>query len=91
VTKTVGNGWSRTVYTATPGIPGDSGSGFLDAAGGAIGTLSTLAIAPSPLSNGVSDLQREIDYARSHGLPDLQLVNGTEPFRPDLVGAILDS
>jgi hypothetical protein len=91
VTETVGNGWSRTVYTATPGIPGDSGSGFLDADGGAIGTLSTLAIAPSPLSNGVSDLQREIDYARSHGLPDLQLVSGTEPFRPGLVGAILDS
>jgi hypothetical protein len=91
VTETVGNGWSRTVYTATPGIPGDSGSGFLDANGGAIGTLSTLAIAPSPLSNGVSDLQREIDYARGHGLPDLQMVNGTESFRPDLVGAILGS
>ena len=28
-----GNGWSRTVYTVTPGIPGDSGSGFLDAQG----------------------------------------------------------
>jgi hypothetical protein len=89
VTETVGNGWSRTVYTVTPGIPGDSGSGFLDSDGGAIGTLSTLAILPSPLSNGVSDLERELAYARSHGLPDLQLVNGTEPFDPDLIGAIL--
>ena len=26
------SGWSHTVYTATPGIPGDSGSGFVDAA-----------------------------------------------------------
>src|SRR3954469_19675162 len=24
------DGWSRTVYTVTPGIPGDSGSGFLN-------------------------------------------------------------
>ena len=45
--QTVGNGWSRTVYTVTPGIPGDSGSGFLNGAGGAIGTLSTVAIAPA--------------------------------------------
>ena len=31
VVSTEGNGWSRTVYTVTPGIPGDSGSGFLNA------------------------------------------------------------
>ncbi|MEJ7875508.1 MAG: serine protease, partial [Solirubrobacterales bacterium] len=42
-----GNGWSRTVYTVTPGVPGDSGSGFLSDSGQAIGTLSTLAIAPT--------------------------------------------
>jgi hypothetical protein len=90
VVETAGNGWSRTVYTATPGIPGDSGSGFLDANGAAIGTLSTLAVLPTPLSNGVADLGRELDYARAHGgLADLQLVNGTEPFRPDLIQAIL--
>jgi len=92
VVETVGNGWSRTVYTATPGVPGDSGSGFLDAQGGAIGTLSTLAIAPTPLSNGVADLGRELQYARDHGgLADLALVNGTQPFRGDLVGAVLGS
>jgi hypothetical protein len=92
VVETVGNGWSRTVYTATPGVPGDSGSGFLDANGAAIGTLSTLAVLPTPLSNGVADLGRELDYARAHGgLADLQLVNGTEPFRPDLIQAILGS
>ena len=92
VVETVGNGWSRTVYTVTPGVPGDSGSGFLDAEGAAIGTLSTLAIAPTPLSNGVGDLSRELQYARDHGgLPDLRLVDGTEPFRADLIGAILGS
>lgn len=73
-------GWSHTVYTATPGIPGDSGSGVLDGAGRALGTLSTVAVLPYPGSNGVSDLAQEMAYARSHGVPGLTLVPGTEPF-----------
>jgi hypothetical protein len=89
VVSTEGNGWSRTVYTVTPGIPGDSGSGFLNGTGQAIGTLSTVALAPLAGSNGVGDLSREVAYARAHGLADLQVVNGTEPFTPDVVGAIL--
>jgi hypothetical protein len=89
VVQTTGNGWSRTVYTVTPGIPGDSGSGFLNGTGQAIGTLSTVAIAPLAGSNGVADLSRELAYARSHGFADLQLVNGTEAFTTDVVGAIL--
>jgi hypothetical protein len=89
VVSTEGNGWSRTVYTVTPGIPGDSGSGFLDARGGAIGVLSTVAIAPLPASNGVGDLGRELDYANSNGFAGTALVNGTEPFSGDVVGAIL--
>ena len=43
VVSTEGNGWSRTVYTVTPGVPGDSGSGFLSSTGAAFGVLSTLA------------------------------------------------
>jgi hypothetical protein len=90
VVTTEGNGWSRTVYTVTPGIPGDSGSGFLNGSGQAIGTLSTVAIAPLAGSNGVADLSRELAYARAQGgLADLQLANGTEAFTPDVVGAIL--
>jgi hypothetical protein len=81
-------GWSRTVYTVTPGIPGDSGSGFLNASGQAIGVLSTVAIAPTPLSNGVGDLSRELVYSRANGFGGLSLVNGTEPFTGDTVGAI---
>ena len=84
-----GNGWSRTVYTATPGIPGDSGSGFLNSTGQAFGVLSTVAIAPTPASNGVGDLSKELDYARSHGFGGLTLVNGTQPFQSDTVGAVL--
>ena len=84
-----GNGWSHNVVTLTPGVPGDSGSGFLNESGEAIGTLSTLQIAPLAGSNGVGDLALELAYARAHGFPNLQLVAGTEAWNPDLVGAIL--
>ena len=74
-------GWSHPVYTMTPGVPGDSGSGFLDAAGNALGVLSTLAIAPLAGSNNVGDLSRELDYADTHSaISGLALVPGTEPF-----------
>jgi len=74
-------GWGWDVYTATPGIPGDSGSGFLDADGRAFGTLSTVAIAPLAGSNGLGDLQKELAYAQAHsGIAGLHLVKGTEPF-----------
>jgi hypothetical protein len=74
-------GWNHTVYTVTPGIPGDSGSGFLDATGRAIGVLSTVAIAPLPASNGVGALRLELDYLHSHtSFTGVQLVPGTERF-----------
>jgi hypothetical protein len=78
-----GGGWSTTVYTLTPGIPGDSGSGFLDSQGRAFGVLSTVAVLPLPLSNGVGNLAKEIAYAHSHGVSGLALVPGTEPFTPN--------
>jgi hypothetical protein len=77
-------GWSYSLYTLTPGIPGDSGSAFLNADGQALGILSTVAIAPLPLSNGVGDIGKEIAYARAHGFPDLTLVDGTEAFKGGL-------
>ena len=49
-------GWSHPLYTVTPGVPGDSGSAFLSAGGKAIGTLSTLGLAPLPASNNIGDL-----------------------------------
>jgi hypothetical protein len=91
VVQNEGDGWSHSVATLTPGVPGDSGSGFLNESGEAFGVLSTLQIAPLAGSNGVGDLGRELAYARAHGFPNLQLVPGTEPFRPGLVGAILGS
>lgn len=78
---TEGSGWSHPVYTVTPGVPGDSGSGFMSANGKAVGTLSTLALAPLPGSNGVGDLAKELAYAQQHsGIAGLALVHGTEPF-----------
>ena len=67
----------------TPGIPGDSGSGFMSADGKALGVLSTVAIAPLAGSNGVGDLNKELAYAKSYsGISGLSLVKGTEPFSP---------
>ncbi len=77
-------GWTHTVYTVTPGIPGDSGSGFLDDQGNALGVLSTVAIAPIPASNGVGDLAKELAYANTHGMSGVSVVPGTEPFAPPL-------
>jgi hypothetical protein len=78
---TTGAGWSHLVYTITPGIPGDSGSGFLDSAGRAFGTLSTVAVAPLPASNGVGDLRHELDYMRANSsFSGVQLANGTQAF-----------
>jgi hypothetical protein len=77
------SGWSHPVYTVTPGVPGDSGSAFLDADGNALGVLSTLALAPLAGSNGVGDLAHELAYAQANGpLAGLRLVHGTEPFSP---------
>jgi hypothetical protein len=84
VVEVTPGGWSYTLYTLTPGIPGDSGSAFLNAKGQALGVLSTVAIAPLVASNGVGDIGKEIAYARAHGFSDLALVNGTEPFKGGL-------
>ncbi len=78
-------GWSHPLYTVSPGIPGDSGSGFMSAGGKAVGVLSTLGLAPLPLSNNIGDLAKELAFAQAHsGFGGLQLVNGTEPFNPIL-------
>jgi hypothetical protein len=78
-------GWSHPLYTVSPGVPGDSGSGFLSADGKAIGVLSTLGLAPLPLSNNIGDLAKELAFAQAHsGIAGLRLVNGTEPFSPIL-------
>lgn len=85
---TSGGGWNHSVYTLTPGVPGDSGSAFLDSEGRAIGVLSTLALAPLPASNGVTDVGLALAYANEHSGGGYALESGTEPFRPSLIGLI---
>ena len=84
-----GSDWSHNVYTATPGIPGDSGSAFLNSAGAALGVLSTVQIAPVAGSNGVGDVSREINYMNSHSSLGAQLANGTQPFNPNIAANLL--
>lgn len=74
---TTGGGWTHPVYTITPGIPGDSGSALLDAQGRGVGILSTLALLPTPLSNNYTDLNKAMEYARAHGVPELRLMTGS--------------
>jgi len=82
---TDGNGWSHNVLTVSPGIPGDSGSAFIDKTGKAFGVLSTLQLAPAAGSNGVGDLSRELSYLAAHGSLGVTLANGTEAFRGPLL------
>lgn len=85
--------WSHEVSTLTPGIPGDSGSAFLDSSGKALGVLSTLQVGvPFGVSNGVGDIGREVAYARAHvpALAGLTLVPGTEAFNPAQLPLDLD-
>ncbi len=78
-------GWTHPLYTVSPGVPGDSGSGFMTADGKAIGTLSTLGLAPLPASNNIGDLAKELAFANAHsGLAGLTLALGTEAFDPIL-------
>ncbi|MDX1509840.1 MAG: hypothetical protein R3249_00695 [Nitriliruptorales bacterium] len=84
----LGGGWAHQVYTVTPGIPGDSGSGLLNSQGNAVGVLSTIALAPLTGSNNFSDLARARAFARSHGMGQLELVPGDVPFNSSLLGLL---
>lgn len=76
----VGDGRGHLVYSGTPGVPGDSGAALLNQNGRALGVLSTVGLTPFPLSNNYADLHSALEYARTHGLPGVQLVPGTKPF-----------
>jgi hypothetical protein len=73
-------GWSSQVYTVSPGIPGDSGSAYMNATGDALGVLSTVEFAPVPASNGVGTLAKELAYANTATGLGLKVAPGTTPF-----------
>lgn len=62
------DGWTAVVYSLSPGVQGDSGSGLMTADGDAIGILSTVRLAPEPGSNGIGLLAPMLDYANQHGV-----------------------
>lgn len=85
VISRIGGGLAYQIK-GTNGIPGDSGSGFMDATGRAMGVLSTLEIGlglgVTPVSNVMGDLYAEVTWARLYsGIRDLRLAPGTQPFR----------
>lgn len=79
------DGWNHPVYTVTPGVPGDSGSAVLGPGGQALGVLVTLQVAPLAGSNGVTDIDRALEYLRTHdvsghGVGAVELASGTTDF-----------
>lgn len=74
VLQTANEGWSYTVYLATPGIPGDSGGHIITDDGRALGVASTLALAPFALSNNYTNISKAIEYAERYLGHDLDIV-----------------
>ncbi|MGN6723556.1 MAG: hypothetical protein ACTHJM_13175 [Marmoricola sp.] len=80
--------WSDIVKTKSGGVPGDSGSGYMNSAGDAVGVLSTLNVSllPPSSANGIGSLAQEVAFARKHGLSGLALVPGRTAFNPAAAG-----
>lgn len=85
-------GWAHLIYSATPGIPGDSGGPYLDAEGRALGSLSTLVLGPAPAANSITDIHLALEYAKKHsGIKGLRLAKGTEKFNgPSVANPLLN-
>lgn len=72
---------THVVVTVPAGVPGDSGSGYLDRDGRAFGVLSSLLLPTA--ANGVTDIASALDYAAEYGgTGPIELVPGTTPFSP---------
>lgn len=79
-----GSGRGYVVQTTTPGLPGDSGSGYLDGSGRAMGVLSTeIVLSGGEIVNGVTALAPALDYAATTGgIGPVDVVEGGT-FSPD--------
>jgi hypothetical protein len=85
-----GDRYAHEVYTTAPGVQGDSGAGYLDADGRALGLLSTLTLRTDGISDGLTDLSAALAYAAgTGGMGGVQLALGTEPFTPTPPGVPL--
>jgi hypothetical protein len=73
---------SGNVYLGQAAHCGDSGSGFMNTDGDALGVLSTVEFAPLPAANGVGTLAKELSYANQATGLGLKVAAGTTPFNP---------
>src|SRR4051812_15960961 len=71
VEKPTRGGWPYFAAMARPGVPGDSGSGYLDAGGRALGQLPTISVASDGPDKTIGNLSGEIASARRHGVRGL--------------------
>ncbi|BBG04383.1 MULTISPECIES: hypothetical protein [Pseudonocardia] len=72
---------THVVGTLPPGVPGDSGSGYVDAQGRAFGVLSSLMLPTA--TNGVTDIAQALGYAAAFGpVGSVDLVPGNSGFTP---------
>jgi hypothetical protein len=75
-------GWTRYIYTAAPGISGDTGSAVLDERGRALGILGSAA---HDAADRVTDLSKALRYMKANtSLDAIQLATGTTRFSPQL-------
>lgn len=81
VTGSTSGGWAWFVDMVRPGVPGDSGSGYLDSSGRALGQLSTISVGTTGVGNTVGNLAREISYANSHGMSGVAVAGGQTGFK----------
>lgn len=69
ITAVRADGWAYDIATDTPGLSGDSGGPIFTAQGGALAVTSVLSVSLSinPVSNGVVNLERALNYAIDGG------------------------
>jgi hypothetical protein len=80
VQKVTTGGWAFYVSMLRPGVPGDSGSGYLTSGGKALGQLSTISVGTEGVGNTVGNLAKELAYANAHGKRTYRLAVGQQPF-----------
>jgi hypothetical protein len=78
-------GWSTTFESVPPSLPGDSGSGILDANGDAFGVLSTVGVntgsSGATVGTNANTLALELAFLNAtQQLGTVSLVDGTSPF-----------
>ncbi|WP_373080486.1 trypsin-like peptidase domain-containing protein [Zhongshania sp.] len=69
ITGVLGDGWAYDIVTDTPSLSGDSGGPIFTADGKALAATSVLSLSVSvnPVSNGVVNLERALQYAKNGG------------------------